>query len=113
MWTLQQRTNAVVLAALMILLVSSFAPAQTITGEIIGTVTDASGALVPGATAELVRKGTTATRTGTTNQAGLLVFAALPPGTYTLKAGAAGFRSFEQSGIVLPPNDQVSLRQIE
>ena len=113
MWTHNLASKAAVLAALVGLCAASFASAQTITGEISGTVTDPSGAVVPGATVELIREGTSATRTGTTNQSGIFVFPALPPGTYTLKVNAAGFRSFEQTGIVLTANERVSVGQIE
>ncbi len=111
--TRQLGAKAVALSIVCLLCFSSFAPAQTITGEITGTVVDQSDAVIPGATVELVREGTSASRVGTTNQAGIFVFPALPPGTYTLKVNSAGFRSFEQSGIVLSANERVAAGQIK
>lgn len=107
------RAKAVAFPIACFLCFSTFAPAQTITGEMTGTVVDQSDAVVPGATVELVREGTNASRAGTTNQAGIFVFPALPPGTYTLKVNSAGFRSFEQSGIVLSANERVAAGQIK
>jgi hypothetical protein len=113
MWTRQVARNVFALAGLGVIFASGFASAQTITGEINGTITDPSGAVVPLATVELVREGTDATRTGTTNQSGIFGFSALPPGTYTLKVNMAGFRSSEQRGIVVTANERVSVRPIE
>jgi hypothetical protein len=92
---------------------ANLAPAQTITGEISGTVVDQSDAVVPGAALELIREGTRVVRAGTTNQVGAFVFPALSPGTYTLKVNSPGFRTYEQSGIVLTANERVSVGQIQ
>src|SRR5687767_8937495 len=109
----QLGAKAVALSIAGLLCFASFASAQTITGEITGTVLDPSDAVVPGATVELVREGTRASRVGTTNPAGIFVFPALPPGTYTLKVSSAGFRGFEQSGIVLSASERVAVGQIK
>ncbi len=113
MWTRHLGNTAFVLAIFCVIAASSLASAQTITGEISGTVTDPSGAVVPQADVELVREGTSATRTGATNQSGIFVFAALPPGIYRLKVSATGFRGYEQTGVVLTANDRVSVGQVE
>src|SRR6516165_11469980 len=57
-----------------------------------GTVSDASGALIPGVevTAKNVRTGITETRL--TNEAGSFVFPSLQPGSYTLSAALSGFQ---------------------
>ncbi len=113
MWTRQLLGRVLASAAFCVIASSNIASAQTITGEITGTITDPSGAVVPGAAVELVREGTSTTRSGTTNQSGIFVFPALPPATYTLKVNTTGFRPYEQSGIVLTANERVSVGQIE
>src|SRR5688572_22273855 len=113
MWTRHPVVGIFVLGTFCAIAASSFASAQPITGEISGTVTDPSGAVVPQANVELVREGTSATRTSSTNQSGIFVFAALSPGTYKLKVSATGFKGFEQTGVVLTANDRVSVGQIE
>ena len=56
--------RAVALSIVGFLYFASLATAQTITGEITGTVVDQSDAVVPGAAVELVREGTSASRVG-------------------------------------------------
>lgn len=73
--------------------------AQTPSGEISGTVTDASGAAVPGVTVTLRSEGTNAVREVQTNESGLYVMPAIPSGRYTLSASLTGFRTVERKGI--------------
>ena len=57
-----------------------------------GTVTDPSGAVVPGATATLTNNETNQSLQATTSSAGVFNFNALPPSTYTLTVEKAGFQ---------------------
>jgi hypothetical protein len=75
--------------------------AQAPSGEISGIVVDSSGSPVPGARITLVNQATNAIRDVNTNQAGVYVIPAIPPGTYTLKAELSGFRSVERRDIEL------------
>ena len=65
--------------------------AQT-TGTIRGSVTDPSGALVPGASVTAAQSDTHVTRTVTTNESGDYEFPALPVGRYTVSVQALGFK---------------------
>ena len=56
-----------------------------------GTVTDSSGAVVPGATVTLVDTATNYKQTVTSNSAGIYVFNALPPAPYQLTVSMTGF----------------------
>ncbi len=68
------------------------APAQSlITGDLTGTVTDPSGAVIPGASVLLKNAGTGAGQETTTNAQGYYRFPLLPPGTYTVTATAPNF----------------------
>ena len=69
---------------------------QTTTGRILGTIHDQSGAAVAGATvtAKDVQRATT--RTATTDESGVYVIPALPPGTYAVRAEAKGFKAAER-----------------
>ena len=62
------------------------------TGRIIGRVTDASGAVVPHATVKLLEPASGETKT---NEDGAYAFLGLPPGQYSLRFEASGFRSGE------------------
>ena len=69
------------------------AKAQTDTGRVVGTVADATGAYIPGATVTLTNIDTGATQTRTTGGAGEFTFPALPRGHYSVTGTASGFRS--------------------
>jgi outer membrane receptor protein involved in Fe transport len=77
------------------------------TGTIHGTVTDASGLAVPGATviATLESRGTQ--RNVTTDSRGDYVLPLLPVGTYAIQAEVKGFKTFRQQGITVNATDNV------
>ena len=77
---------------------------QGITGSIAGTVTDSSGAGVPGATVTVRDVDTNASRIVTTSDIGSYTVTQLPPGTYSVKVDKTGFKTFEQDGIILVIN---------
>jgi len=81
--------------------------AQYGTGIILGTITDPSGAVIPGATVEARNNATNETRTYVTDETGSYRFTALPSGTYTITATAGGFRTATVSDLVLRVNSQV------
>ncbi len=62
-----------------------------VSGDLTGTVTDPSGAVVSTATVTLKSDATGATRTTTTSSNGAYRFALLPPGNYTVSVSAEGF----------------------
>ncbi len=68
------------------------ADAQSVTGTILGTIKDSSGAVVPGATVVLVNTGTGANRTAITNAQGEYTAPNLPTGTYSVSAEMSGFK---------------------
>jgi hypothetical protein len=93
------------LAMLALLMLPAGLRAQT-TAQLSGTVTDPTGAVVPGAQVSLVNEATQDTRTVTSNGAGLYSFPALLPSTYTLKVAAKGFEPKNLTGIELHAGDQ-------
>ena len=66
-----------------------------------GRVTDASGAVIPGATVKLTSVATGALRLNTTTSGGEYQFSQLAPGRYTLNATAPGFGSVEKTNMDL------------
>ena len=69
--------------------------------EIIGTVTDQTGAAVPGAKLVLTQTETGYVYNTVSNGTGGYTFAGLNVGTYTLKAAAKGFETYTASGLEL------------
>ncbi|SPE28307.1 TonB-dependent receptor (fragment) [Candidatus Sulfopaludibacter sp. SbA3] len=57
----------------------------------------------------LINQGTNEQRSALTESAGEFVFSELIPGTYTLTAEAPGFKKFEQKGVIVGTQQQVSL----
>lgn len=86
--------------------ISTMATAQT-TGSIFGKATDASGAVVAGATVSVTSQETGLTRQSTTGSDGQYNFPLLPVGTYTVTAEKQGFEKATQRNVVLPVNTNV------
>jgi hypothetical protein len=74
---------------------------QAESGTIVGTVRDPNGSVVPNAAVFLTNQATGFARSATTNNSGQYGASAIPTGTYTISAEAAGFQKLVQSGIVL------------
>jgi hypothetical protein len=79
------------------------AHAQTTT-TLLGTVTDKSGGVVPGAQVSAINTGTNLVRTTQTTPQGEYRIDFLPIGEYTVEVSSAGFKKFVQSGVVLQIN---------
>jgi len=92
--------RAVVFAVVILtsMLMPAWAYAQA-TGQITGSVTDASGALLPGVTVEAVNTDTNALRSTVSGTDGLYVIPLLAPGNYSVKATLQGFRTSLREGV--------------
>ncbi len=75
--------------------------AQSGRGTLTGTVRDAKGAAIPGASLRLIEANTGSVYAGTSNADGLYTFPELPPGTYTLTVTDSGFESYTENGITV------------
>jgi len=73
--------------------------AQIDTGGITGTVTDPTGAVVPGATLTLTNDATGVIVTTKSTSSGTYSLNAIRPGTYTLRGEAPGFQTFVDKGL--------------
>ncbi len=74
-----------------------------------GTVTDPSGAVIPGVKVTLTDKSTNQVRTTMSNASGLYTFSALPPDHYVLTAEHSGFQTKVISDVVIIPDQQNAL----
>src|SRR5579872_4802645 len=86
----------------LILTLSLFAAsalAQTTAGRILGTLTDQSGAAVPGATVIVTDTQRGTSRTVTTDDSGNYIVPDLQPGTYKIHVEAKGFKAVERLNV--------------
>jgi len=86
---------AVLVFALCVGAQPAFSQTTISTGGIVGTVTDQSGAVVPGATVSVINKATGRQLNVTTSSAGLYNSGPLIPGEYTVRVAASGFTTAE------------------
>src|SRR5712664_2611208 len=100
-------TRVLVFAGLFLSLPVIQLRAQVLYGSLVGTVTDASGLAVPGATVTIVQAETNQSREATTNAAGAYTFSNLTAGTYQIDVSLAGFQSFRSRGILVAQNSAV------
>src|SRR4026209_660773 len=75
--------------------------AQAVSGTILGTVTDSSGSVIPGAKVTIVNEGTGLTRTLQADTRGEFPAPSLPTGHYTVIAELTGFKTLTLSNIEL------------
>jgi len=81
------------LLPLLFLCVTSFVHAQLTTSDIVGTVTDKTGAVIPNANVTIQNLATNESRTAVTDASGNYSFNLLQPGHYSVKVQAPGFKA--------------------
>jgi outer membrane receptor protein involved in Fe transport len=95
---------------LVLLLASATsALAQRTTGTIVGTVSDESGAILPGVTVTLSGPGVAGTPTTVTTETGAYRFPQLPPGDYKLSFTLQGFATINREQVVVPLGGTVEI----
>src|SRR5437764_2940095 len=73
--------------------------AQAVSATLVGTITDASGAVVVNAKVVVTDTNTGVSRTSNTNESGNYSFPNLPPGTYSVTAEQPGFKKATRGGV--------------
>jgi len=95
--------------AVLLLLATARVDAQETRGQILGRVTDQSGAVLVGAGVKAINTATSVATTTATNESGDYVLPLLISGTYNVSAQMKGFRDFTQEGILLRVADKATL----
>ena len=85
---------------------------QRAAGSISGSVTDASGSLLPGATIEATNLATGVSRVTQSNEIGLYTITGLPAGRYSVTIGLDGFQTFSVPEYVLQVDEQATLNAL-
>jgi len=102
-------------AALFATLVLALVPlhAQITTGTVTGSVKDATGAIIPGATVVLISETrSTKSAPAITNETGDYVFPNVTADTYTVEVALEGFKTARRNGVVVSGGDRVGLQAI-
>jgi hypothetical protein len=103
---IQNRTAQFVLQtvlSLSVLSIFSIQPSasQVVTASLFGTVTDKSGAAVPGAKITVTNVATNAVSEATANSSGDFHLSGLPPGVYSVKCSYTGFKTWAATNITV------------
>ena len=105
----QRRPNWLVMliafALLAVCALPSPADAQVLYGSLVGTVTDETGAAIPGATVTITHSGTGASRETATDSTGAYRFPTVQSGTYTVAVTLSGFRTFTRTEVPVTLNN--------
>lgn len=88
---------------------SSSASAQSVRGAIAGSITDASGAVIPGASITAVGEANGSKATTKSTSAGVYRFPDMPIGTYTITVSAPGFQTKVNKGVIVQVNTTSAL----
>src|SRR5262249_15309686 len=90
---IMSRSHLILAASIITVLLASTASAQTFRGGITGSISDPSGAAIPGASVQLVSEGTGLSRNQETTSTGDFTFSDLPVGFYTITVSKQGFQT--------------------
>jgi hypothetical protein len=93
------RNRILFIFALVCFLPALISAQVAVTGKITGVVTDSSGSAVPNATVTVKSTALMSPRTINTGAEGGYLFDLLAPGTYEVTVTAAGFKTFEETGV--------------
>src|SRR2546425_3885808 len=94
-------------ASLVVSLFSFALLAQANFGRILGTVTDQTGAVLPGAPISIIDKDRGLARTVTSDEAGLYNAPTLIPGTYTVRVEFPGFKTLDRGNVVVEVGSEI------
>lgn len=86
-------------ALVLMLLVAVPGHAQVLYGSVVGTISDSSGAAIPGATVTLKSRDTNLVLSAVSNEAGQYTFTNVLPDTYDVRVSLQGFREFIKTGV--------------
>ncbi|HTR25540.1 MAG TPA: TonB-dependent receptor [Terriglobales bacterium] len=99
----------VAISTVLIFILGAAAIAQVITGDVLGTVSDQTGAVIANAKVSIVNQATNASRNVETGSNGEYVINLLPPGHYSLAVEAQGFKSYKVGDLSLSAGDRSRL----
>jgi len=105
-WHFRTITQHAILPLMILLLTTTLAFGQLATSDILGTVTDSTGAEVPNATVTIRNLGTNDTRISKSNGSGDFSFNLLQPGHYSIRVEAPGFKTSTTEDLAVEAGDR-------
>src|SRR5260370_382032 len=99
---------ATVSLLVVLTLTGSLVFAQNATGGVNGTIMDATGAVVAGASVTITNQGTKISNNTTSNGSGYYLFINLPPGVYFLSVEKRGFKKSTTESFNLEVNQTIT-----
>ena len=106
------RLFSVLFLLLAVTLPPAILNAQSVTGQVSGTVVDPAGAVIAGAQVQLTNDLTKQTRGFVSEQNGSFIFTGLVPGGYSLRIAQPGFKAYEERGIAVSSQERVDLHNL-
>ncbi|MDH3528793.1 MAG: TonB-dependent receptor, partial [Acidobacteriota bacterium] len=109
------RFSAIFLVTLVVAMMGAFSSgvqgqAQASSADLVGTVVDQTGAVIPGTTVTVKNSATGIGRSAITNSSGEYQFIGLPPGKYQVTAEAATFKTIVIDDVVLTVGQRAELK---
>ena len=108
-WRTRTRLSSITLAIACLLLFASSGRAQEFRGSITGRVTDAAGAVVPGAQVAVTNAATNTSTWATTDEAGAYTVLFLTPAKYDVMVEAPGFKKLLRRSVEVRVGDRLTL----
>jgi hypothetical protein len=109
---LRRWLERIALAVVICLISSVPVAAQTTSASVSGSVKDAQGAVIPGASVTLTSATQGTVLTTFSDEQGNFFFAYVRPDTYTLKVALEGFQGTQLPGVVVNANDRLAIGSI-
>lgn len=107
-----RRSKSSILLLLLWFLMTAPARAQLTRGFVSGTVTDATGAIIPNVDVTILNKATNIPRAALTNEVGFYRFAAVEPGEYSVDFKLAGFNGVKVETITVNTAQEVVVDEV-
>jgi hypothetical protein len=107
MSTSKRARTVLILTACALFITAIQMQGQAVNGTLLGTLTDSSGAVVPGAQVTITETGTAIPHSTQSNASGNFVFPNLPPGNYNVTSEAHGFKKETRTSVRVDVNTTV------
>lgn len=108
--TMGKRNLSLLLAALMVLMFGQQLGAQAVYGNIVGFVSDQTGAAIPGAVITITDTVRNVTVSTTSNESGNFAQRQLIAGTYQVRIEKDGFESVLRSNVIVSIDNETQVQ---